>query len=80
MKKIHILGGGPAGLAVAYFASKKNIPFNIYESKSTIGGNCKTLSFDECSFDTGAHRFHNKNTVATSAIKSLIKDDGMGIL
>ena len=75
MKKIHILGGGPAGLAVAYFASKKNIPFNIYESKSTIGGNCKTLSFDECSFDTGAHRFHNKNTVATSAIKSLIKND-----
>ena len=75
MKKIHILGGGPAGLAVAYFAKKKNIPFNIYESKSMIGGNCKTLNFDECSFDTGAHRFHNKSTVANNAINSLIKDD-----
>ena len=75
MKKIHILGGGPAGLAVAYFAKRKNIPFNIYESKSMIGGNCKTLNFDECSFDTGAHRFHNKSTVATNAINSLIKDD-----
>ncbi len=75
MEKVHILGGGPAGLAAAYFANRKNISFNIYESKNSIGGNCKTLNFDECSFDTGAHRFHNKNTIATNAVMSLIDKD-----
>ena len=63
MEKVHILGGGPAGLAVAYFAKIKKIPFSIYESKNSVGGNCRTLVFDDCNFDTGAHRFHNKNKI-----------------
>ena len=75
MEKVHILGGGPAGLAVAYFAKIKKIPFSIYEAKNSVGGNCRTLVFDDCNFDTGAHRFHNKNKIATSAIKSLIDND-----
>ncbi len=75
MEKVHILGGGPAGLAAAYFAKIKKIPFSIYEAKSSVGGNCRTLVFDDCNFDTGAHRFHNKNKIATSAIKSLIDND-----
>ncbi len=75
MEKVHILGGGPAGLATAYFAKIKKIPFSIYEAKSSVGGNCRTLVFDDCNFDTGAHRFHNKNKIATSAIKSLIDND-----
>tara|TARA_B100000886_G_scaffold329364_1_gene278648 strand:+ start:184 stop:1503 length:1320 start_codon:yes stop_codon:yes gene_type:complete len=75
MEKVHILGGGPAGLAAAYFAKIKKIPFSVYEAKSSVGGNCRTLVFDDCNFDTGAHRFHNKNKIATSAIKSLIDND-----
>ena len=75
MEKVHILGGGPTGLAVAYFAKIKKIPFSIYEAKNSVGGNCRTLVFDDCNFDTGAHRFHNKNKIATSAIKTLIDND-----
>ena len=65
MKRIDILGAGPAGLAAAHFAKKNNIPFQLYESQSKIGGNCKTFEFNGCKYDTGAHRFHNKNNIAT---------------
>ena len=75
MKTLHILGGGPAGLSTAYFAKEKNIPFHLYESENKVGGNCKTLSFDDCKYDTGAHRFHSKNSIALETVKSLIGKD-----
>lgn len=75
MNEIDILGGGPAGLASAFYAKKKNISFRLYESQKKIGGNCKTLIFDECNFDTGAHRLHDKDKIAIKTIKELIKDD-----
>ena len=46
MNEIDILGGGPAGLASAFYAKEKNISFRLYESQKKIGGNCKTLTFD----------------------------------
>ena len=75
MNEIDILGGGPAGLASAFYAKEKNISFRLYESQKKIGGNCKTLTFDGCNFDTGAHRFHDKERTATNTIKGLLKDD-----
>ena len=75
MKTLHILGGGPAGLSTAYFAKEKNIPFYLYESDNKVGGNCKTLSFDDCKYDTGAHRLHSKNSIALETVKSLIGKD-----
>ena len=80
MKRIDILGAGPAGLAAAHFAKKNNIPFQLYESESKIGGNCKTFEFDGCKYDTGAHRFHNKNNIATQAVKDLIGDDLISVV
>ena len=75
MNEIDILGGGPAGLASAFYAKEKNISFRLYESQKKIGGNCKTLTFDGCNFDTGAHRFHDKERIVTNTIKGLLKDD-----
>ena len=80
MKRIDILGAGPAGLAAAHFAKKNNIPFQLYESESKIGGNCKTFEFDGCKYDTGAHRFHNKNNIATQTVKDLIGDDLISVV
>ena len=75
METVSILGGGPAGLSAAYFLKINNMPFHLYESSNAVGGNCKTLSFDKCKYDTGAHRFHSKNSIATKVIKDLIKND-----
>ena len=73
--KLHILGGGPAGLAAGYFAKKKNIDLEIFEASDQIGGNCKTIIQGEYRFDTGAHRFHDKKDEVTSEIKGLIGKD-----
>jgi protoporphyrinogen oxidase len=58
---VAILGGGPAGVVMGHLLSKKKVKFHIYEDSSVIGGNAKTYKVDEFYFDSGAHRFHNKN-------------------
>ncbi len=72
---IHILGGGPAGLATGYFAKKQNLDFVILEANDQVGGNCRTLQLDDFRFDTGAHRFHDKDTDVTAEVKRLLGDD-----
>src|SRR5437763_1587718 len=70
-----ILGGGPAGLAVGYFAKKKDLPFTIYEVSSRVGGHCITHRCGEFLFDSGAHRFHDKFPDITDEIKELMGPD-----
>lgn len=77
--KISILGGGPAGLATSYFAKKVGLETVLFEAKSQIGGNCKTLSYGEFKFDTGAHRLHNKSDEVVKEIKGLLKEDLMQV-
>jgi protoporphyrinogen oxidase len=72
---ISILGGGIAGLSAGYFARKKGLPFTIYESKEIIGGNCLTLKHQDFLFDSGAHRFHNKDWLITQELKKLLGDE-----
>ena len=73
-KKIDIIGGGPAGLSVGYYARKIGMNVTIYESTSLIGGNCKTIIDGEFRYDTGAHRLHDKDSTVTNEIKSLLGD------
>ena len=73
--KIHILGGGPAGMSAAYYAHKKQISFQLFESTNQIGGNAKTLNFGEFLFDTGAHRLHDKNRAVTRDIKQILNGE-----
>ena len=51
---LHIIGAGPAGLAVAYYAKKKNLEPIIYESSENVGGNCRTIIHGDFKFDLGA--------------------------
>jgi protoporphyrinogen oxidase len=71
---ITVLGGGPAGLATGYFANKMGMPFTIYEAKPQPGGNAITIQHGEFRFDTGAHRFHDKDPEITREIKELLGD------
>tara|TARA_B100001250_G_scaffold387322_1_gene384581 strand:+ start:266 stop:1597 length:1332 start_codon:yes stop_codon:yes gene_type:complete len=73
--KLHILGGGPAGLATGYYAKKNNIPLMLYEGSNEVGGNCKTIVQGQYRYDTGAHRFHDKYDLVTDEIKNLVGDD-----
>lgn len=77
--KLHILGGGPAGLAAGYFAKKKNIDIEIFEASDMVGGNCRTIERGEYRFDTGAHRFHDKNNKVTAELKALMGKDFLNV-
>ena len=74
-KKIQILGGGPAGMALAYYAHKNKLSFDVYEKNDSIGGNCRTIQYNDFLIDTGAHRFHDKNPEVTNEIKYLMGDE-----
>ena len=69
---LHILGGGPAGLASAYYAHNKKISFQLFESTNEVGGNCRTIKSGDFMYDTGAHRLHDKNSKVTKDIKSIL--------
>ena len=73
--ELQILGGGPAGLAVGYYAQKRGLDFTIFESGDEVGGNCRTLRQGDFLFDTGAHRVHDKDPEITREIKDLLGDD-----
>jgi protoporphyrinogen oxidase len=75
VKKIHILGGGPAGLATAYYAKKAGLDFHIYEANDTSGGNCRTIQIGDFRIDTGAHRIHNKIPEITEEFKHLLSSE-----
>ena len=72
--RIGILGGGPAGLFVGYFARKADLPFDIYEASDQVGGNTRTFRIGEFRFDTGAHRFHDKDPGMTAEMLELMGD------
>jgi len=72
---ITVLGGGPAGCAVGYYAKKNGLDFTIYEADSEAGGFCRTLSRGAFFYDTGAHRFHDKIPDITDDIKELLGNE-----
>ena len=74
-KTLLILGGGPAGVSTAYYASLNKIDFELYEATDELGGNCKTFSIDNFLFDSGAHRFHDKDSESTKLLKSIMGDE-----
>jgi len=71
-KHLTILGGGPAGLAAGFYARKAGLDFTIYEAGEDVGGLCRTIRCGDFSYDTGAHRFHDRNPDVTRDIKELL--------
>lgn len=62
MKKVVIIGAGPAGLACAYrFLKNSNYKVVVLEESSVVGGLSKTVSYNGNRMDLGGHRFFTKN-------------------
>ncbi|MBU0508803.1 NAD(P)-binding protein, partial [bacterium] len=72
---ITILGGGPAGLAAAFYARKSALSFAVFEASCEIGGNARTLRHGPFMVDTGAHRFHDRDPQSTRDVMALLGDD-----
>ncbi|MEM7101657.1 MAG: FAD-dependent oxidoreductase [Bacteroidota bacterium] len=82
-KNLQVLGGGPAGLAIAYFAKQKALDLTLFEAEREAGGNCRTITElingDYFRYDTGAHRLHDKDEASTDLVKSLLGDDLLSV-
>jgi protoporphyrinogen oxidase len=70
-----ILGGGPAGLGAAFYALERGIPFALFERAAELGGLCRTYSFGEHRYDSGAHRFHDRDREITADVQRLLGAD-----
>jgi protoporphyrinogen oxidase len=75
LTEIAILGGGPAGLSTAFYAHRAGIPFVLLEGSSELGGMCRTLRCGEHLYDSGAHRFHDRDPEITRDLVDLMGDD-----
>ena len=75
MTEVVILGGGPAGLGVAFYAHRAGLPFTLLEASAELGGMCRTLSCGEHLYDSGAHRFHDRDPEITRDLLALMGDD-----
>ena len=63
MKRIVIIGAGPAGLSCAYklLTDNKDLEVIILEKDSQVGGISKTIKYKGNRIDIGGHRFFTKN-------------------
>jgi protoporphyrinogen oxidase len=75
MTTLAIMGGGPAGLGVAFYAHRAGMPFVLFEGSSELGGICRTLRCGEHLYDSGPHRFHDRDPEITRDVIGLLGDD-----
>ncbi len=63
MKKVLIIGAGPAGLTTAYklLESGEEVDVTILESSDVIGGISRTYNYKGNRMDIGGHRFFSKD-------------------
>lgn len=64
MKKVYVIGAGPAGLTAAYELlrqdKKKEYSVTVLEESDTMGGISKTVNYKGNRMDMGGHRFFSK--------------------
>ena len=70
-----ILGGGITGLAAGFYARRHGVPATLFESRSRPGGLSVTFEHEGFRFDSGAHRFHDKDPSITRDVRALLGDD-----
>ncbi len=77
--ELTVLGGGPAGLAVAYYAQAAGLSFRLFERSPLLGGHCRTLEHAGHRYDTGAHRFHDRDPEITADVRALLGEELLSV-
>lgn len=78
MKKVVIIGAGPAGLTAAYELLKngKDYEVIILEKEKQVGGISKTINYKGNRMDIGGHRFFTKNEAVKEIWTSILPIQG----
>ena len=53
MKKIHVIGAGPGGLAAALLLQSKGYDVTLFEKDDRVGGRSKQITLGDYRFDLG---------------------------
>lgn len=63
LKKVAVIGAGPAGMTAAYQISKqKDVEVTLFEISGSVGGLAKTISLWNQKVDIGPHRFFSSDS------------------
>ena len=78
MKKVIIIGAGPAGLTAAdkLLDEKEKYEVIVLEESQEIGGISKTVNYNGNRMDIGGHRFFSKNQEVMEYWKNLMPLQG----
>ena len=78
MKKIVIIGAGPAGLTAAYelLKNKEDYEVTILEESNEIGGISRTVKYNGNRMDIGGHRFFSKDERIMNLWKEIMPVQG----
>ena len=80
MKKVIVIGAGPAGLTAAYELVKDNneeYEVIILEESNDIGGISKTVRYNGNRMDIGGHRFFSKDQEVMNFWEELMPIQGV---
>jgi protoporphyrinogen oxidase len=61
LKRVVVLGAGPAGLAAAYELARGGRAVTVLERAGQVGGLARTETYRGFRFDMGGHRFYTKS-------------------
>ncbi len=78
MKKVVIIGAGPAGITAGYQLVKesRDLDVTILEADNKVGGIAKTVEFNGNRMDLGGHRFFSKNEEVKKWWEEIISKQG----
>ncbi len=78
MKKIVIIGAGPAGITAGYELLKKSKEYDvtIFEESGQIGGISRTVQHNGNRMDIGGHRFFSKDNDVMEWWNGIMPDQG----
>jgi len=71
--RVHIIGGGVAGLAAAIGCVERGVAVTLYEAAPQLGGRCRSYRHDEfgCDLDNGAHAVLANNAAVHRYLKTI---------
>lgn len=75
MKKIAIIGAGPAGLTAAYKLTSLGFHVEIFEAGNMVGGMSKTISMWGQLVDLGPHRFFSNSSTINNFWLEIIENE-----
>ncbi len=74
-RHLAVIGAGLSGLATALYARRSGWDCTIFEQASRVGGIARTVAHGGFSFDTGAHRLHEKDPEVTAEFRRTLGAD-----